>query len=330
MSVHPQLGTIATALDPALGSVTSGRKIRSPQSVRRSEHTQRLVQELAQCSDPQRRETLIREIILLNQVVATAVASRYRRRGVDQDDLDQVALEGLVKAVRRYDVRADNDLLTYAVPTIRGELQRYFRDLGWTIRPPRRVQELQWQVRQTVEQISHELGGEPDPDHVSESLGISREEYEAAMLAKGCFHPTSLDQPLQPGGSASMADLLPGVALETSAAEARAILAPVVRRLPGRDQKILYLRFFEELTQAEIGERIGVTQMQVSRLLTRILNTLRERIDGHEQACAASKASPPRRIRFEVPGVREGRLEDRPGHDARRPRRQVTGSGVRR
>ncbi|MDH2415529.1 sigma-70 family RNA polymerase sigma factor [Nocardioides sp. CER19] len=227
------------------------------------------------------RQRLLDEVILLNRGVADAVASRYRRRGVPIEDLQQAAYEGLVKAVNRWDSSHGKPLLTYAVPTIRGELQRHFRDHGWTVRPPRRVQELQWQVSGCIAELTQALGREPSDTEVQEQLGITDTEYADAMTAFGCFQPTSLDQPVGPEAAATLGDLIPDQATEEAgtdqlaAADARATLGPAVRSLPSRDRRILYLRFFEEQTQEQIGEELGVTQMQVSRLLARILRDLR-------------------------------------------------------
>lgn len=244
----------------------------------RAEQTRDLLQQVAETTDPERAAELRERVVVINRGVAEAVAARYRQRGVALDDLHQVAFEGLTKAVMRFDPELRNDLLTYAVPTIRGELQRYFRDHGWTVRPPRRIQETQWLVNQSVERLTHELEREPTAEEVARELGIPVEEYQETAAAVGCFQPTSLDQPAATGSVASMGDLLAADDHDTDASEARVTLAPVVRRLPERDRRILYLRFFEDRTQEEIGQDLGVTQMQVSRLLSRILGTLKEEL----------------------------------------------------
>lgn len=241
----------------------------------RSEQTARLLAAAHATTDAEERDELLGRVVVINRGVAEAVASRFRNRGIPQDDLRQVAYEGLTKAVRRFDPELRNDLLTYAVPTIRGELQRYFRDQGWTVRPPRRIQELQWRVTQAVEQLAQEHGREPTDQEIANVLGTTVEEYRDAANAFGCFQPTSLDQPVAFETETSIGDLIAGVDDDGSAAEARMTLAPVVRRLPERHRRILYLRFFEDLTQEEIGHDLGVTQMQVSRLLSRILGDLR-------------------------------------------------------
>jgi RNA polymerase sigma-B factor len=190
------------------------------------------------------------------------------------EDLVQVAHEGLVKAVARFDPELRNDLLTFAVPTIRGEVQRYFRDQGWMIRPTRRVQEIQGQAREAARDLEQSLGREASDSEIATEIGVPGAEYHDAVAAQGCFQPASLDLPVG-SDRATLGDILIGVDENESASEARMMLAPAVRRLPERDRRILYLRFFEDLTQAEIGEDLGVTQMQVSRLLSRILGSLR-------------------------------------------------------
>ena len=247
----------------------------------RADTTEGLLALAERTQDDRLRHGLLDEVVLLNRGVADAVASRYRRRGVPLEDLRQAAYVGLVKAVNRWDSSHGKPLLTYAVPTIRGELQRHFRDHGWTVRPPRRVQELQWEVSACLSELTQDLGREPSDAEVQERLGVTDEEYADAVTAFGCFQPTSLDQPMGPEAASTLGDLIPDQAGdvagvdELAAADARATLGPAVRTLPSRDRRILYLRFFEEQTQEQIGRELGVTQMQVSRLLARILRDLR-------------------------------------------------------
>ncbi|MDO9496447.1 MAG: sigma-70 family RNA polymerase sigma factor [Nocardioides sp.] len=244
----------------------------------RSERTATLLAAAGSSPDPDETRALLDEVIVINRGVAESVASRYYDRGVDRDDLRQVAYEGLTKAVRRFDPATRNDLLTFAVPTIRGELLRYFRDRGWTVRPPRRIQELQRRVNQAIETLEGELGRSPATAEIVERLGISEDDYREACEAFGSFQPASLDQPVGTDSATSIGDLLPDPDSGLTASEARLTLAPVVRRLSERDRRVLHLRFFDDLTQEEIGRDLGVTQMQVSRLLSRILSTLRDEI----------------------------------------------------
>ena len=244
----------------------------------RSERTAELLEAAAQAKDDDERRRILEQVVLINRGVAEAVASRYRSRGVVQDDLVQVAYEGLTKAVMRFDPELRNDLLTYAVPTIRGELQRYFRDQGWTVRPPRRVQELQWRVNHALEDLNQQLGREPSDQEVMDHLDIDYDEFREAIEAFGCFQPTSLDMPVGSDSPTTLGELIADDDREAAASEARVRLAPVVRHLSERDRRILYLRFFEDRTQEEIGADLGVTQMQVSRLLSRILKNLRDEV----------------------------------------------------
>ena len=184
-------------------------------------------------------------------------------RGIGKDDLMQAAYVGLVKAVQGFDPSFERDFLSYAVPTVTGEVKRYFRDYGWTVRPPRRVQELQAQISRASSELSQTLHRSPKPSEVAEFLSVDVDSVIEALAADGCFTPASLDVPV----GEDDADL--------GRAEARILLAPAVRRLAPRDRRILELRFFHGWTQEQIAGDIGVTQMQVSRLLARILSDLR-------------------------------------------------------
>lgn len=246
----------------------------------RSKRT-RILLERSTRVDEEARRRILDEVVVLNRGVAHSVASRYLGRGISKEDLEQVACEALIKAVRRFDPATGNDLLTYAVPTMRGELLRHFRDCGWSVRPPRRVQELQRKLAIAVEALEQELGREPTDREVQTALGVGDDDYQDAVEAFGCFQPASLDQPVTTDSVSSMGDFLPDEPHgdPAAAAEARVALQPLVRRLPERDQRILELRFVDDLTQREIGQHLGVTQMQVSRLLGRIMDRLRDQLD---------------------------------------------------
>ena len=241
----------------------------------RSDRTRELLLEAHETHDEQHRLELLDEVVLLNRGVAEAVAARYRGRGVAADDLEQAAFEGLVKAVHKFDPTVRPDLLTYAVPTIRGEVQRWFRDQSWMVRPPRRIQELQWRISRSIDHLSQELGRPPSEAEVSDDLGCSPSELSEAVQGFGCFQPPSLDLPV--GESATpMGELIgTGDERERELVEAREALAPLVQNLSERDRQILYVRFIEDQSQSEIGDTLGVTQMQVSRLLERIFRTMR-------------------------------------------------------
>jgi RNA polymerase sigma-B factor len=237
-----------------------------------------LLAEVSATSDRVRRAELQEEVVRLNMEVAESVSARYRRRGVPDDDLTQVAYLGLVKAVRGFDPSYDRDFLVYAVPTIRGEVRKYFRDRAWTIRPPRRIQELQAMLSSATEELSQALGRSPRPTEVADYLDVDLDEVIEALSANGCFAPTSLDRPVGEGEGFTLGDLVPHHEPGISAVDARHMLAPAIAGLCERDRRILYLRFFAQQTQSEIAADIGVTQMQVSRLLSRILEDIRRAI----------------------------------------------------
>lgn len=227
--------------------------------------------------DDEERLELLDDVVLANMCVARSIASRYRSRGVSREDLEQVANAALVRAVHQYDGRLASDFLAYAVPSIRGELRRYFRDSGWMVRPPRKVQELQSQVVEEREKQRGDSATAPTHASVARALGVPEDDVAEALAAEGCFTPTSLDTSLGEGGSASLGDLLPDSDdRDREAAEARMVLRPVVRGLSRREQRLLKLRFFEQRTQQEIADEFGVTQTQVSRLLAGVLRDLRK------------------------------------------------------
>jgi RNA polymerase sigma-B factor len=229
---------------------------------------------------PGERRALEQEVVRLNLPVAREIAMRYRGRGIAMDDLVQVASLGLVKAVRGFDPERGSDFLSYAVPTIRGELRRCFRDAGWTVRPPRSIQELQTEIWRAESDLAQSLQRSPLPREIAAHLRVSEERVLEALGADGCFAPTSLDAPLGDGDDSGVGQYLGEMDAQFDRAEARVILAAVVGRLSERDRTIIRLRFFEGWTQAQIGAAVGVTQMQVSRLLARILGDLRQAVEG--------------------------------------------------
>ncbi len=255
-------------------------RVAQPSRAQRSDQTRDLFARLHDDPAPPDADDLVDQIVRLNLRVAIAVASRYRGRGVEQEDLQQAASYGLVKAVLNFDPAHGKDFLTYAVPTIRGEVQRYFRDYSWTVRPPRRIQELQWHVSQCVDRLSTELGREPTDQDVLSDLDIGYDEYAEAVAAFGSFRPPSIDQPVADLGGLTVGEALADSDNWRGAVEARLVLAPLLRGLTERERRILHLRFVEERTQQQIGDEYGVAQMQVSRWLSSILQQLRDQLEG--------------------------------------------------
>ncbi|WP_139983927.1 sigma-70 family RNA polymerase sigma factor [Nocardioides litoris] len=246
----------------------------------RSRRTAELLVRARSTADAAERQDVLGEVVVLNRRVADAVASRYRDRGVPLEDLQQAAYEGLVKAVQRYDAERAEDLLTFAVPTIRGEVQRHFRDRSWMVRPPRRVQELQQRLNATISRMASELGREPEDAEVRAELDLGAGEYAEVVSAFGCFSPPSLDRPVGPSGAgddvgSTLGELIADDREDELAAEARCMVGPAFAGLGVRDQRLLFLRFWEQRSQREIGDELGLTQTQVSRLLERVLRDLR-------------------------------------------------------
>jgi len=251
-----------------------------PQSrQRRDELTTMLVRQWDR-TDGRSHERLIKRLVEVNMPVAQRLARHYAGRGLPVSDLEQVACLGLVGAARRYDPSRGDDFLAYAVPTIKGELRKAFRDVGWMVRPPRRLQEMQAKAWAAEAELVQSLGRSPTPKEVADHLGVSPDDVLETMAIDGCFAPSSLDVPLGDGDATTVADRQGGTDAGFASCEARTVLGPLVRRLGRRDRRILELRFFEGWTQQQIGEEIGVTQMQVSRLLSRIFDELREGLVG--------------------------------------------------
>lgn len=260
-----------------MGTDGGARRATALSNARRRAETARLLAR-ARASGGEDRARYENEVVRLNLVVAADVARRYHGRGVADDDIDQVACLGLVKAVRGFDPTLGEDFLSFAVPTVRGEIRRYFRDAGWTVRPPRSVQEVQARVSEAEAELCQRLGRDPRPSEVAVHLDVPLTLVLDSLRATGCFAPMSLDAP-RPGGEVEAArerlgDLDPGFAT----AEARLAVAPLMRDLSDRERTIIEMRYFENRTQAEIGAEVGVSQEQVSRLITSILVRLRARM----------------------------------------------------
>jgi RNA polymerase sigma-B factor len=247
----------------------------------RREATGRLLARAAATQNDLVRKRLRDEVVRLNMDIAESVASRFRNRGIPDDDLTQVACLGLVKAAQRFDPAYAGDFLSFAVPTIRGEVRRYFRDHGWVVRPPRHIQEIQARIGAVEDELTQLLGRTARPHELAVHLGEDEGEVVEALSANGCFVPTSLDLAVGSEEKSTLGERIASEDLGPFAVDARVILAPAVKQLSARDQRILYLRFFEGRNQREIGDEIGVTQMQVSRLLARILRDLRRSLDLH-------------------------------------------------
>jgi RNA polymerase sigma-B factor len=223
-----------------------------------------------------RDEGMRAELIEAHLGLAEYLARRFNNRGEPLDDLVQVASTGLIKAVDRFEPERGLEFSTYATHTIVGELKRHFRDKGWAVRVPRRMQELHLRMSALVSTLNQDLGRSPTIPEIAQAAGVSEEEVLEAMEAGQAYRFTSLDAPVP--GEDSGGSLATSLGEEDEGmvdVEHRVALSPLIAKLPPRQQKILHLRFFEGLTQSEIASRLGISQMHVSRLLARSLAQLR-------------------------------------------------------
>ncbi|QYJ02803.1 sigma-70 family RNA polymerase sigma factor [Nocardioides panacisoli] len=230
----------------------------------------------------QDRQLLLDEAIWLNLPVARSLAARYRDRGQPREDLEQVAFLALTRAAQGFEPAQGKNFLVYAVPTITGELKRHFRDATWAVRPPRRLQEMQGTLAGTRQELTQELGRTPSAGELARRIGCTTAEAVEALGTDDCYRPASLEDRGVDGDGPALGDALGAEERGYERAEAIAMLGPVCRHLGPRDRRIVFLRFYEQWSQQRIAEEIGVTQMQVSRLLTRILGTLREQLEPAE------------------------------------------------
>lgn len=259
-----------------MGSDRYARETVALSDARRRVETARLLSR-ARAATGEDRSRYENDVVRLNLGVAADVARRYHGRGVPADDLDQVACLGLVKAVRSFDPTLGDDFLSFAVPTVRGEIRRYFRDAGWTVRPPRSVQEVQARVSAAEAVLCQQLGRTPRPSEIAVHLDVPLALVLDSINATGCFAPMSLDAP-RSDDDEGVRELLGDLDPAFASAEARLALAPLMRDLTDRERTIIEMRYFENRTQAEIGAEVGVSQEQVSRLISGILLRLRRRL----------------------------------------------------
>jgi RNA polymerase sigma-B factor len=225
----------------------------------------------ARLPDEQARE----ELVLLHRPLAEYLARRFSGRGEPQEDLEQVAVLALIKAIDRFDLSRDVKFSTYATATIVGELKRHFRDKGWALRVPRRLQETGLKVSKAVSELSQELGRSPRVGEIAASIGLTEEEVLEGMDTIHAYSASSLDAPSDEDGGTTL-DKLGAEDEMLELLEGWASVAPSLRELPERERRIVYLRFFRSKTQTQIAAELGISQMHVSRLLSRTLRTLRE------------------------------------------------------
>ncbi len=230
-------------------------------------------------------ERLRESIIVEHAWIARTVARRFDQRGESYDDLVQVASLGLVKAADRFDPEMGTNFVSFAMPTVVGEVRRYFRDHTWSLRVPRSAKELKPLITKAIEQLQHDLGHSPSVAEIAEHLQLSVDTVLEAMEASAAYRTSSLDAPAR--GSEQAPESHRGLAQDDREL-GRAVDATAIRQLletlPGRSRMILYLRFFEQMSQAEIAEHVGTSQVHVGRLLKAGLEQLRGQIDPEDLA----------------------------------------------
>ena len=245
-------------------------------------HLGPLFEELAALpSDAPGRMAVRTQLVTGYLPVVQHIARRFAGRGEPVDDLEQAGTVGLLNAVDRFEPHRGIDFLSYAVPTITGEIRRHFRDRTWSMRVPRRLKDMQSAINNAVGPLSQELGRAPRPSEIAVRLDISTEEVVEGLDAQQAYRSSSLDE-LVAGADTTLTETLGSVDTELDKVEYRETLAPLLEDLPERERKILLLRFFGNLTQTQIADRVGISQMHVSRLLARTLAQLRERLTQDE------------------------------------------------
>ena len=251
------------------------------------ELTETLLASRAGCPDPDECRRLLQEVLLLNLRLADGIAARYAGRGIERDDLVQVARLGLFKAIVGYRPGEGPGFTAYARPTIAGEVKRHFRDHGWIVRPPRRLQEMNAQLRLVEPDLEQQLHRAPSAGEVAHALGVDQGELSEVLTAGGAYTALSLDAPTHPGSGQSLGDQRPDDRDHLQEWEQAEWLRPALARLSGRERQIIQLRFADGHSQEQIGRRLGVSQMQVSRLLKSILTRLREDLGVTSTAATA-------------------------------------------
>jgi RNA polymerase sigma-B factor len=222
-----------------------------------------------------------REQVLVELLpIVRALASRYAGRGEPLDDLVQVGAVGLIKALDRFDIDRGVNFTSYAIPTVIGEIRRYFRDRAWALHIPRPIKELSVRLNKVVDQLTIDLGRSPTIAELAEASGATEEDVIDALECTAAYSTRSLDAPFEEGGEESLAETIGSEETGYSAVEETSIVAEGLDALDERERRIVEMRFFDEMTQSQIAAELGISQMHVSRLLRKALLLMRGRLDG--------------------------------------------------
>ncbi|MDQ1372873.1 MAG: polymerase sigma-B factor [Actinomycetota bacterium] len=285
VTTEPTQEPVATVaedeLDPALAEVLlapTTQELREDRTRQDRNHARALFAVLVDPAvDADQHQRVRDELVEMHLPLVEYLARRFRNRGEPLDDLIQVATIGLIKSVDRFDLERGVEFSTYATPTIVGEIKRHFRDKGWAIRVPRRLQELKLALTKATQELSQRNGRSPTVSELAAHLKMTDEEVLEGLESANAYSAVSLDAP--DGGdddSPAVADSLGIMDDALEGVEYRESLKPLLEKLPPREKRILLLRFFGNMTQSQIAQELGISQMHVSRLLARTLAQLRE------------------------------------------------------
>ena len=251
------------------------RTTEDAQAARARDEDRDLLRRYHEEGDVAARERLVRRHLPLVQ----SLARRYANRGESLEDIEQVGAIGLLKAIDRFDIERNVSLATYATPNVVGEIKRHFRDKGWAIRVPRALQELNAKLSTTIDGLTAKLGHSPSIAEIAHELEASPEEVLEALDVGSAYSTLSLSVPTGAEDDGDPLESIGGEDENFERTEERASLAPALAHLPSREREILRMRFEEELPQTQIAERVGLSQMHVSRLIRKALATMRDELD---------------------------------------------------
>lgn len=265
---------------------------KSNRSVRDKQKTKELFKRYKETGDEQARE----QLVLAHLNLARFLASKFKNRGESLDDLVQVATIGLIKAIDRFDISRGLEFTTFATPTIMGEIKRHFRDKGWSVRVPRRLQELSAKVTQVSDKLTEKLQRSPSVDEIAQALGVSVDEVLEAMESAHAYTSVSLDVPQGDDDdgtqSSTVIDKYALVDEDLESSDDRIVLEQAIKDFSEREQQIIRMRFLEGFTQVEIAQKLQISQVQVSRLLRKTLQKFQEKLDpNHVMEHADSQSS---------------------------------------
>lgn len=265
---------------------------KSKRSRRDKQKTKELFKLYKETGDEQARE----QLVLAHLNLARFLASKFKNRGESLDDLVQVATIGLIKAIDRFDISRGLEFTTFATPTIMGEIKRHFRDKGWSVRVPRRLQELSAKVTQVSDKLTEKLQRSPSVDEIAQALDVSVDEVLEAMESAHAYTSVSLDVPQGDDDdgtqSSTVIDKYALVDEDLESSDDRIVLEQAIKDFSEREQQIIRMRFLEGFTQVEIAQKLQISQVQVSRLLRKTLQKFQEKLDpNHVMEHADSQSS---------------------------------------